>query len=299
MSQHGANDQSQGSIKEFVKKHFSVDDLVVFLVCEGIGVPFTIAGGEAAVHEDWKATVIGFGVGIPMMAIGFTFPFWKNYVWARLREYIVRLAFLGIPVILLLAIVYELGPYLFVGNVKGAASSADEIAAAVVRAMPKTPATAPEPTDSAPSPYVNPVHSAVAKWQLTEGLRTAILKGNVRSDCKVVLVPLPVQYAQDYAADFEEILYVAGISVEKHLATTPVDKGISLIAAQSPAVVTTDNDCAFFIDRAISNWSTRRDGGGGLSGTHMRRLPVSEAPESIRNCPANCVQINFGNNDGQ
>jgi len=81
-----------GGIAAIVKK-FSLDDLVVLLVSEGIGVPLTIAGGEAFAHELWRPATIGYGGGLPLMAIGVTFPFWKNYVWARLRDYIVKLAF--------------------------------------------------------------------------------------------------------------------------------------------------------------------------------------------------------------
>jgi hypothetical protein len=118
-----------------IVKNFSFDDLVVLLVSEGIGIPLTIAAGDTFVHEQWKPTIIGFGVGLPLMGLGATFPFWKSHVAAWFSDAVVKIATFGFPVVLLTAIVYVLGPYILTRI----SPRADDIARAVISKLPAAP----------------------------------------------------------------------------------------------------------------------------------------------------------------
>src|ERR1700676_5763255 len=73
---------------------FSVADLAVFIICECVGIPLCIAAGEAAAHLDYGSAAVGWGAGIPLAAMGFTFPFWsgrmkklKESITAWVQEY--------------------------------------------------------------------------------------------------------------------------------------------------------------------------------------------------------------------
>jgi hypothetical protein len=171
-----SQDSSESGIISTLKKRFSVDDLVVLLVSEGIGVPLTIAGGEAFAHEQMRPAIIGYGVGLPLMAIGFTFPFWKNWVADRARTWIVATAYYGLPILLLLAILYVLGPLLLdrvvtpdrlAPAVQASLPSAFEIADAVVTKLSR-PTTADEMAQAIAKklpalPAANDIADAVAQ----------------------------------------------------------------------------------------------------------------------------------------
>ena len=120
---------SETHLAGVIDKYFSWENLVVLLVGDGIGLSLCIAGGEAFVHEQWRPTGIGFGVGLPLMAVASTFPFWKNRAAKWLRQSIVQVATAGLAFGLLVAIVYVLGPYLLPQPAK--APSADQIATSV------------------------------------------------------------------------------------------------------------------------------------------------------------------------
>jgi hypothetical protein len=136
-----------GIIGTLLKKHFSWENLVVLLVGDGIGLSLCIAAGDAALRKDWGPMFAGFGIGLPLMAIATSFPFWKNRVAKLLRDSVVHVATGGFAIILLAAVVYVLGPYLLP---KTAEPSAEDIAAAVARNLqgngaPQTKAPANEP----------------------------------------------------------------------------------------------------------------------------------------------------------
>ena len=93
--------------------NFSVADLIVFILCDGIGIPLCIAGGEAAAHLDYTTAVVGWGFGLPLCAVGFAFPFWKESLrtagatWAR------RWGGVLVPLVILLAFAYAAGPSIY------------------------------------------------------------------------------------------------------------------------------------------------------------------------------------------
>ena len=85
-------------------------DLVVFLSSEGVGLPMAIGGGEAAIHEELRPALIGFAFGLPLMALGFVFPFIRHRLADDARNMIARTATVWLPVVILLAFIYVVGP---------------------------------------------------------------------------------------------------------------------------------------------------------------------------------------------
>jgi hypothetical protein len=106
MDQSGSNIEALAALA----KKFSWASLVVFLASEGVGMPLTIAGGEALADQKWSAAAIGFGFGLPLMGLGFTFPLFKGKLGDVARERIIRSATLWLPIAILLAFIYVVGP---------------------------------------------------------------------------------------------------------------------------------------------------------------------------------------------
>jgi hypothetical protein len=131
---------SAGVIGTLLKKHFSWDNLFVLLVGDGVGLSLCIAAGDAALKKDWGPMLAGFGVGLPLMAVASSFPIWKNRVAKWMRDSIVHVSTGGAAFIVLAVCIYVLGPYLLPQS-----PSPDQIAAAVVRAIPGSTQTTPTP----------------------------------------------------------------------------------------------------------------------------------------------------------
>jgi hypothetical protein len=142
-------------------------------------------------------------------------------------------------------------------------------------------------------PYLNPLHEDGTKWKMAQGLRSAILRSGLPANCKITIFRLQVPYAEDYAADFKEILDVIGWKYDEQFATRSVERGISIRALNVPGP---SKDCAETLDHAIFSW-TRARNGHPLSGTHLQWLVENEASDYLRNCPSGCVEVDFGNED--
>jgi hypothetical protein len=89
---------------------FSGVNLIVFIVCECVGIPLCLAGGDAAAHLDYVTAVIGWGFGIPLAAMGFTFPFWSGPAKASTLAWAQKNGGIAVPVAILLAFGYAVGP---------------------------------------------------------------------------------------------------------------------------------------------------------------------------------------------
>jgi hypothetical protein len=92
---------------------FSMDNVVVFIVAELIAAPLCIAGGDQFVKGEFLKAVFGYGVGVPIGAVGFTFPFWKNRVSLTLNNYVLNLSLWLIPAIIAVSFLYIVGPYIY------------------------------------------------------------------------------------------------------------------------------------------------------------------------------------------
>jgi hypothetical protein len=176
--------------------------------------------------------------------------------------------------------------------------SADEIASAVVRALPKGDApvaTASAPVPQVTEPYVNPTRSDGVKWRVAQGIRSKIIRGGLTTDCYVTIVQLPQSYAEDYAADFKRILDVIGWKYDARLAVSPVSKGLSVRAVnkQGPS-----RECGEALANRLQNDGRTRS--GSRLGAFLHLLPETEAPDYLKECThAACIEVDFGLDDGQ
>jgi hypothetical protein len=142
------------------------------------------------------------------------------------------------------------------------------------------------PLSSAP-PYVKPLHDMAN--------RLSILRGSLDADCKITIIRLPELYAEDYAADFKEILDVVGWKYDERLSTAAVKKGISIRALDTPPA---SKVCAETINQVTGNWERARNGDAlALRGTRLQWLAENEAPDYLKDCPSGCVEVDFGNVD--
>jgi hypothetical protein len=87
----------------------SADNVIVFVVAQLIAVPLCHAGGDHLVKGEWLEAILGFGVGIPLGAIGFTFPFWKHRVSGVARDWIWRVSQWLAPVAAIVVLSYVVG----------------------------------------------------------------------------------------------------------------------------------------------------------------------------------------------
>ena len=173
-------DVTHHGMLEQLTRRFSWLALSIFLCCEGIGIPLTIAGGEGLANEHLRPTLIGFIGGLPLMALGFGFPFIKLSDAARDR--VVRIVTYSLPVMAFGAFFYLYGLPPVQTTVaslistwqptqKGAPSpSAQDIAAALAPTIRteldslRQAITSPSPSkagDSPKSPTANEISQAI------------------------------------------------------------------------------------------------------------------------------------------
>ena len=207
--------------------------------------------------------------------------------------------------------------------INGAIPSADEIATAVVKLIPKTLdnnalVQAQKERDQAignlaaitadrnkfrdqlaalpkPPPYVNPLHNEFSKWNFVSFLRHTIANNNnLSTDCRVTVNSTPIPYAQDFAGDFEEIMKALGWKYEPRIATSPVDKEITVRAVETLK----SRECADAFAQAIRGY-TRDKNGKPLGNDPHRWIREEDAPDYLKNCPFGCVSIDFGTEDNR
>jgi hypothetical protein len=296
---------------------------------------------EAVPYVVWVVLVLGFGLEIVsafvhgqwahfgVAAVGLVVLMTAALHWKQALSWGKRLspnAAVGILALVLLSM--ALSPFIeerrwpawFQSGAQGL--SADEIAAAVVKAIPKqnTPsaeeinkAVAPigQQRDQAltnlaamtnernklrdqlaaipkPAPYVNPFRDPIAKWSAVEILRSQIRGGGLNiTDCRMTIVQTPTSYAEDFAADFKRILDVIDWKYEPRLATVPVYKGISVLANNEDPK---SKACADSLVVSIRN-VVRND--------PHRWFSHIDVPEHLKACPSGCIEVDFGIEENQ
>jgi len=105
-------EQGSNALRDFAKR-LSFVDLLVFLASEGVGAPLAVAGGGAAVNLLLRPALIGFSLGLPLMALGFIFPFVKHRLSDATRNRIAGIAASLTTFIVLSAFVYTVGPAIY------------------------------------------------------------------------------------------------------------------------------------------------------------------------------------------
>jgi hypothetical protein len=237
--------------------------------------------------------IIGFAIGAPIGIIGITFHWWKDRIGGRKYGWLIRTADRGWPLALGVAFLYVTGFFQapLQHSVSPSTLSANEIADAVAQRFPKI--STPAPTAVQIPPYVNPIHTAAAKWGISSGIRASIIRGGLPPNCHVIITRLPVTYSEDLAADLKSALDVIGWKYDEHLATTTVNKEISIYGLDGSTVPA--HDCATILSGRLQNDGRTRTGGSYNVGTGW--LLGSEASESLKQCAAPCIEVTIGNED--
>ena len=98
-------------------KQFSLDDFIVFIVCECFAAPINIAAGEAFVNLQNGREWYGWSVGVPLAIAGFTFHWWKRWLAEPARAWIAvnakRWALLVIIAAIVWAYAYVVAPDIY------------------------------------------------------------------------------------------------------------------------------------------------------------------------------------------
>lgn len=142
------------------------------------------------------------------------------------------------------------------------------------------------------TPFVNPLHSDAMKWKITQVLSRSV-GGSNGSKCKVTINRYQLPYAEDYSADLKAILYVMGFQYDETFASGTLPHELTIRYVQGGQ----NNNCAAYLINSLRQ-ATEKDGNGiFLNGTD---IPEQNAPEYLKNCPANqgCVEIGIGNEGG-
>ena len=231
-----------------------------------------ILRGETINWPTMAAIFIGYwSVGALVLLAGKTWPKWRPSNQAVSRA--IEKGTHNVWVWIALLAIFAFGPSLLIAKLS-----------------PQSPVV----RSSLSAPYINPLHDEVAKWKVAEGLRSSILNGNLSPNCHVTVVQLPAPYAEDFAAEFKRILDVVGWKYDRRLATKPVDKGLTVRAIYDDVK---SRECADALANRLRD-SGRSRNGGSLGDLHQW-IVRSEAPDYLKECPAGCIEVDFGNDAGQ
>jgi hypothetical protein len=132
LGQMGGTDSSslETAIATF-KKY--IPEIIAFISLEAFGSPFFHAGADAMVNGHVERGIYAYIVGGISALAGVTFHWWKRWrFWGQIKRFVAPLW----PAPILLLFVYIVGPEMYRRAI-AINPSADEIAAAVVRALPK------------------------------------------------------------------------------------------------------------------------------------------------------------------
>jgi hypothetical protein len=223
-------------------------DKAVLGICELLGLLFGLPFGEDLYRDRPFGEIplshwLYLAIGIFFAGGGFMFP------WMRTRTWIPEIVSASLSkaaldarywiAALLTIFIYTIGPEIYRRAVEPRAGfpTADEIAAAMVHALPKSNSTAlaPPPAVVTKQPELpNPLQPESVKWRATTRLVDISKKENLK--CKVLIVRNPLSYAEDYAADLKPILEAARWDYEVSLATGELEKGLSARAPSEPGI---------------------------------------------------------------
>jgi hypothetical protein len=121
----------------------------------------------------------------------------------------------------------------------------------------------------------------------------AILRSGLSANCRITIIRYPETYAEDYAADFKQILDVIGWKYDEHFAQGTLEKGLTIHVINAPGP---SKDCASALSTRLNNADLRTRIGGSPNILPYNLLE-SEAPAYLTNCPAGCMEVDFGNED--
>jgi hypothetical protein len=273
-----------------------LEQFAVPIFCSLLGGPFASAGAKEMINGSITQGAVGLFIGIGIGIGGLTFYKWKDHLNRANFRWIVRTAERGWPLALGFAFLYVIGffqaPAQHPGSSQPPTASANEIADAVVQKLAKTNPSIPPTTPAAVPPYVNPIHTAETKWNMSSGIRSGIIHRNLPADCQITITRLPVTYAEDLAADLKSILDVIGWKYEERLATTTVDKEIAIRILEGNGL---PQACATALASRLQNDGRTRTNGS--YNTAVRGLTEPEAPDFLKHCTSACIEVTIGNED--
>jgi hypothetical protein len=273
----------------------------------------------------WARAFFALAGGVAFLAVLVHSEELRNRLMAINPNWVVAAAFVCLLVLILSPFIEEKRwPFSAWSSQSAQAPSANEIAAAVIKALPKQTSGPDDSTiraerdrarsdlaavtaerdklknelDSIPKrpPYVNPLHDPILKWGFVSSLQNRFKNGGITPECRVTIVQTPESYAQDFAADFEQILDAANWKYFSQIATSPVRKGISVRAAYDDAK---SKECADSLVSIIGG-QTRTRSGSSMDDPHQWiRSDDPGTPNYLKNCPAGCIEVSFGLDDGR
>jgi hypothetical protein len=145
-----------------------------------------------------------------------------------------------------------------------------------------------------PTPYINPLHTEVTKWNMTRNLVAWSVDSNTKHpNCDINIINYSETYPEKYAADFEEILETVRWNHSERVSKVNLPNGISIwrIPHNQPS-----KDCADELNDRINTDGRTRSGG---TNNYVAELTDSEAHDRLQSCSpgVGCVEVTFGNED--
>lgn len=92
---------------------FSLPNIVVFALCELIAIPLCSAAAAAVTAGQLLAGFAGWGIGIFLGLLGFTFHWWRGPIKNAAQDWFKRSAPVAIPIALLVFFIYVFGSALW------------------------------------------------------------------------------------------------------------------------------------------------------------------------------------------
>jgi hypothetical protein len=272
---------------------FPWDDVVVLVFGILLAEPFCHVGADLIMHNELGRGLTSFAIGLPIGVAGASFHWWKDKVKPTVAVWVLKTADRGWPFALLFVFLFLSGVFGPRSSAPNTSPSADEIATAVVKALPKAPIppTAPTTVPTKEPEPPNPLRPETAKWRVTNALVQTSKTQNL--SCSVMLVRYQLSYAEEFANDLKQILDAARWQYRPAFALGDLPKGLSAIARYDPGM---KRQCGETFQSAIRNSSSNWPGGNFLSweGPNPEQTYDPSVDTLIAQCP-NCFQVGIGN----
>jgi hypothetical protein len=201
-----------------------------------------------------------------------------------------------------------------------ASPTADEIANAVVRAMPSATSGANEQTLSLVQAQLrevqaqrdqalreqdstnqrlaalgavmpNPLHSDAVKWKLTSDLAYVSHDGGIKK-CKIIINKDSTQYSETYTQDLKDILNVVNWQFDEMVSDYPLPRGMSITAVNQELA----QGCAQMFSQRLSSdvkWH------GAPLAVQVRWAMSNNIPSHLFSCGGGCIEIGIGDDPEQ
>jgi hypothetical protein len=92
---------------------FSLDDFVIFFTTEIIALPWGFHAPDAWTKGDYVSSIGTYAFCIPVGLLGLSFHWWKSFVGASIRDWVLHESKRWWPLALMLAFIYFLGPDIY------------------------------------------------------------------------------------------------------------------------------------------------------------------------------------------